>query len=243
MKRRECLTCGKEFECYHDGKYCCYECYWASLRRQMVVSCAYCGREFNTTRAEASRRKQQYCSKDCYRRGYRGEVCGSYKGGPTRRTCAVCGAEFERYGNAETIKYCSQGCRDVGLYKGGVGASIARRQARADARLSMSISRGIRHSIRSNKGGRHWEEVVGYTTEDLMAHLESQFAKGMTWDNYGKFGWHIDHVRPISDFNFDSVDDPEFKQCWSLWNLQPMWAKENHSKHNRCQSPPLPLMN
>jgi len=62
-------------------------------------------------------------------------------------------------------------------------------------------------------------------------HLEKQFKDGMTWDNYGD--WHIDHIRPISSFNFKSYEDKEFKECWDLNNLQPLWAEENIRKHNR----------
>lgn len=108
-------------------------------------------------------------------------------------------------------------------------------------KLSHAISSGVLKSIKGRKNAR-WESVVGYTIEDLMTHLESQFTKGMTWDNYGVHGWHIDHIRPISHFNFDSPDDSEFLECWSLWNLQPMWGKENISKLNRCNAPPLPLI-
>jgi hypothetical protein len=61
-----------------------------------------------------------------------------------------------------------------------------------------------------------------------MNHLEKQFTKGMTWDNYGE--WHVDHIRPMSSFNFTSVDDPEFKECWALCNLQPLWELDNLSK-------------
>lgn len=61
-----------------------------------------------------------------------------------------------------------------------------------------------------------------------MAHLESKFVEGMTWENRSE--WHIDHIRPIASFNYATPDDPEFKQCWSLSNLQPLWAKENMSK-------------
>jgi len=103
-----------------------------------------------------------------------------------------------------------------------------------------SISAGISSSLRDGKQGRRWESLVGYTIKDLMTHLESQFTKGMTWENYGE--WHIDHIRPLSDFAFISADDPEFKECWSLWNLQPLWAHENLSKHAKCIEPPLPLL-
>ena len=51
----------------------------------------------------------------------------------------------------------------------------------------------------------------------------------MTWDNYGE--WHVDHIRPIS--NFTLIDDPEFKECWALSNLQPLWSIDNFSKSPR----------
>lgn len=80
------------------------------------------------------------------------------------------------------------------------------------------------------KNGKYFE-ILGYTIEDLINHLESQFKDGLTWDNYGE--WHVDHKRPISSFNFTNVDDDEFKQCWSLSNLQPLWGRDNLSKSNK----------
>jgi len=98
----------------------------------------------------------------------------------------------------------------------------------------------IGKSLQGAKAGRHWESLVGYTVEDLKAHLESQFVKGMSWSNYGS-SWHIDHIRPIADFCFTSTEDPDFRICWSLWNLRPLWAKKNISKGAKCAAPPLPL--
>lgn len=71
-------------------------------------------------------------------------------------------------------------------------------------------------------------DILGYTPTQLMHHLESWFTEGMSWDNMGE--WHIDHIRPVSSFTFDSMDDPEFKACWALENLQPLWAFDNMSK-------------
>lgn len=107
-------------------------------------------------------------------------------------------------------------------------------------RVSQSISTGMRISLLHGKNGRKWESLVGYALADLTSCLESQFTKGMTWDNYG--AWHIDHRKPISHFNFTSTDDPEFLECWSLWNLQPLWAFDNISKNDKCDAPPLPLL-
>ena len=97
-------------------------------------------------------------------------------------------------------------------------------------RLNSNISRSIRSSLKSNKNGNHWENLVDYTLQNLLIHLEKQFKRGMNWENMGK--WHIDHIIPISLWNFNSYNDREFKQCWALANLQPLWASENLFKGN-----------
>lgn len=98
-------------------------------------------------------------------------------------------------------------------------------------RLSEAFSSGVYHSLKRkgiSKKGYSWEKIVGYTTQDLMKHLEEQFKDGMSWDNYGK--WHIDHINPKCLFDFTSYEDNEFQRCWALKNLQPLWAKENLKK-------------
>jgi hypothetical protein len=67
--------------------------------------------------------------------------------------------------------------------------------------------------------------ILGYGIDELMEHLEKQFVDGMTWDNYGE--WHVDHKKPMSSFSFKSVNDIEFKECWALNNLQPLWGEDN----------------
>jgi hypothetical protein len=74
-------------------------------------------------------------------------------------------------------------------------------------------------------------DILGYTIEELMQHLEKQFTERMTWENYGE--WHVDHIRPMASFNFTSPEDEEFKACWSLDNLQPLWGPDNLSKGSK----------
>lgn len=87
-------------------------------------------------------------------------------------------------------------------------------------------------SLRGNKHDR-WESLVGYTVNQLKIHLEEQFKEGMSWENKGE--WHIDHIIPISVFNFEKSDDDDFKRCWDLKNLQPLWAEENMRKHSKLK--------
>lgn len=103
-------------------------------------------------------------------------------------------------------------------------------------KLNDSLSTSIRQSLKSNnlsKNGRHWENLVGYTVQELKEHLENLFQPGMTWENKGRNGWHIDHIIPIDFFRYGSTDDVEFKYCWSLNNLQPLWEEENIKKSNK----------
>ena len=97
-------------------------------------------------------------------------------------------------------------------------------------KLTNNMTQGIRRSLKGDKNGLHWENVVGYNLHDLKAHLELLFKPGMNWNNYGKNGWEIDHVRPVSAFNIVSHDCQDFKECWSLSNLQPLWAVDNQRK-------------
>jgi hypothetical protein len=74
-------------------------------------------------------------------------------------------------------------------------------------------------------------DVLQYTPEQLIVHLEKQFTEGITWENYGE--WHVDHKQPISSFNIQEMGDSEFMKCWSLENLQPIWGEENIRKSNK----------
>jgi len=102
-------------------------------------------------------------------------------------------------------------------------------------RLSNTVSTRMRQSLNGCKYGRHWEDLVGYTLNELKIHLELLFQDGMTWKNHGLFGWHIDHKRPINSFNITSYNCDDFKECWSLDNLQPLWATDNLKKSDNYE--------
>jgi predicted acyl esterase len=95
------------------------------------------------------------------------------------------------------------------------------------------IKRRMTRFFNSGKGGRSSRELLGYTMEELKAHLERQFVKGMDWDNRSR--WHIDHIVPLAAFDISGWDDPEVKRAWALTNLRPIWAKQNLEKGARSQ--------
>ncbi len=111
--------------------------------------------------------------------------------------------------------------------------NYTKRRKTSKGNLDHRMEVSIRRNLNGLKNGRKWEELVGYTVEDLKQHLEKQFKEGMTWSKFLKGEIHIDHIIPKSLFKYISPDDPEFKECWSLNNLQPLWAEENIKKGNR----------
>jgi len=99
-------------------------------------------------------------------------------------------------------------------------------------RVCVSVNINCRLKSRlSSKKGKSILKFLPYTIDELMKHLEKQFKPGMSWGNYGK--WQIDHIVPDSHFKYSNIEDKEFKKCWALSNLQPLWAKENWDKRDK----------
>lgn len=74
---------------------------------------------------------------------------------------------------------------------------------------------------------------MGCSLKELMSYLERLFVGGMSWDNYGTGGWHVDHVKPLSLFDLD--DKKQYLEAFHYTNLQPLWAHDNLSKGNKYE--------
>lgn len=68
---------------------------------------------------------------------------------------------------------------------------------------------------------------LGYTGENLRLNLESSFVGLMTWENHGRFGWHVEHARPLASYAYTSASDPQYREAWGLENLRACWWHEN----------------
>ena len=74
-------------------------------------------------------------------------------------------------------------------------------------------------------------QLLGCSVDEFRKHLESRFSDGMSWNNYGLRGWHIDHIVPISII--DLTDPCEVARVCHYTNMQPLWAKDNIAKRNK----------
>lgn len=105
-----------------------------------------------------------------------------------------------------------------------------RRQLRKKAGIER-IEQAIRAAIKGVKTHAAMEHLLGYRMSELRQHLERQFVRGMSWKNYGKAGWHIDHIMPKRCFDLSKHDD--IRSFWSLPNLRPLPASDNIKKHEK----------
>lgn len=110
-------------------------------------------------------------------------------------------------------------------------------------RIRSAVSASINFYLKSNnssKNGKSCLDYLQYSIDELKTYLESKFEPWMNWGNYGKYNvktwndidkstwtWQIDHIIPQSKFLYTSMNDSNFKLCWSLDNLRPLSSKQN----------------
>jgi hypothetical protein len=98
-------------------------------------------------------------------------------------------------------------------------------------RISKNLRRRLRNRLNNKTKSGSALKDLGCSIESFKAYLESKFQPGMSWDNYGYYGWHIDHIKPLS--SFDLSDRNQFLEACHYTNLQPLWAQDNLTKSNK----------
>jgi hypothetical protein len=84
-------------------------------------------------------------------------------------------------------------------------------------------------ALKNNSKRGRTIELIGIDIVGLKNYLETKFTDGMTWENYGLYGWHIDHIIPLSS----AKNEDEFTKLCHYTNLQPLWAEDNLKKSNK----------
>jgi hypothetical protein len=106
-----------------------------------------------------------------------------------------------------------------------------RRQVDVVYRFRTNLRTRLNRAIKFNWKVGSAIQDLGCSLVELKMYIEKQFQPGMSWANWGKPGWHIDHIKPIS--SFDLTNPEQFRAACHYTNLQPMWAEENVKKSNR----------
>jgi len=100
--------------------------------------------------------------------------------------------------------------------------------------LRARLRKRLRDALKNNYKVGSAVGDLGCSIEYLKQHLEQKFYINpetneiMTWENYGLYGWHIDHIIPLS--SFDLTSRSQFLKACHYTNLQPLWAKDNLKK-------------
>jgi hypothetical protein len=177
------------------------------------------------------------------------------------KVCKSCGEEYSN----KRYKYCSEDCclkeNKKTIYERNLSNHGKRKEYRESGKtvlnerlrirrttdpsfaLSKRTSCLVRDCLKGRiKNGRSWQALVGYSVDDLRQHIENQFKDGMTWERFLAGEIHIDHKIPVSAFNFITTEDIDFKRCWAISNLQPLWAKDNLKKKDKLLKPFQPSL-
>jgi hypothetical protein len=99
-----------------------------------------------------------------------------------------------------------------------------------DYRISCQLRHRVNLAVKLQKTTKidHTSDLLGCTIGYFRNYLESKFQNGMVWNNYGKLGWHIDHIKPCASFNLSNPE--EQRKCFHYTNMQPLWAMDNFRK-------------
>lgn len=105
-----------------------------------------------------------------------------------------------------------------------------RKRNNVSAALRARVSSYVRQNVGKTNLGTTWTKLLPYSSDQLKAHLQSLFCEGMSWELFMAGEIEIDHVIPVSYFNPSCPKSENFRMCWSLRNLQPLWRSDNRAK-------------
>lgn len=161
--------------------------------------------------------------------GKHSNYCKKCKDGQNRKYAIENKEEIAKYQN----EYCKEYRKDPEKKKIRNKREVEARKNNITRHLSDVLRTRIGNLLKTGSAVKD----LGCSIEEFKLHLERQFypnketKEEMSWENYGKFGWHIDHIKPLASFNLENRE--EFLKAAHYTNLQPLWAKENLSKSDK----------
>jgi hypothetical protein len=183
--------------------------------------CFVCGRS-------ASWPRRRFCSDKCAhkheRMSARPKVLKRQKEPLPKKHCRMCLLEFQPKHSSHSL--CSKKCS---LKKRRKAKRLRERgkpkpiHVRIKDRLSNRLRELLRRKGQQKKNAI--SSYMGCSPKEMVAHIEKQFSNGMTWENYGVFGWHLDHIIPCE--RFDLTNEDHCRVCFNWRNIRPLWGEDN----------------
>lgn len=109
-------------------------------------------------------------------------------------------------------------------------------------RLQGNMRTAVRRYLQQGKKNERTFDLLGYTPIQMIKHLAKTMPEDCSWADYMSGKLHVDHIIPISAFNFEKPEDEDFKKCWALKNLQLLPASANARKNNKLDKPFQPSL-
>lgn len=222
-----CIHCKiKLLSTRSDVKYCSKKCgdsYYRKLHKKSnIIKCLFCDVIFETFK----RSDTKYCSLVCLNNNKKINNSVNkkeYYNKNKEKLKIKSRNNYEKIKNTEKFKIRSSSYRKSWETEKRSKDIIYKLKKQLRIRLNSAIRKNIKvgSAIRD----------LGCSVEELKSHLESKFQPGMTWENYGFYGWHIDHIIPLSSLDLTNVDN--IKKLCHFSNLQPLWAHDNMKKGNK----------
>jgi hypothetical protein len=220
---KECLMCNKEFvPKINTKKYCSKKCsrrYWIANNKDKIKKYAKKDYEKYKDKRKKDVREYYYNNKE-KKLEYQNQYYLDNKENilkninkPKRRKYMK---KYKEENKEKLIKY---------------GIDYCRKRRHRDIGYRILHNVRCKMSLLIKKNGRRTVDIIGCSIDELKHHLESKFTEGMSWDNYGLTGWHIDHIIPCASFDLSNPE--EQKKCFHYTNLQPLWAKDNQRKGDK----------
>lgn len=220
-----CINCGKKFFGYKCKKYC-KECTYENLKREARNN------YWKNREQIRLKNKVKLIEHKC-------DICNKIFFGDGRRK--FCSIECYKKSKLNWRKLWElKNNNKIFLYRSTLDFKTKVNKWRREKNkndLSFKYGSGISSRLRQFVNGKYKKEkikvLIGCTAKELKNHLEKQFKPGMTWDNHGYYGWHIDHIKPCCSFDLSKRE--EQIKCFHYTNLQPLWRYENQTKSGKIQ--------
>lgn len=207
--KKTCIECGQPYECRHNrAKYCSPSCQakahvkkYDAVKRKDYLEKAKKRSALSFSRKTEASKKAVWDKKNKSR---------------SDRT------KLQKYGTTDPVEIAT-----IKKERSRLRVN-SRYETDNDFYLKSLLYRRLNAVLHGHVRKSRMLDYLGCSIEELRDHLEGQFKDGMSWENQGRGGWHIDHIRPCK--LFDLSVESQIHQCFHFKNLQPLWESDNCRK-------------